>query len=916
MTERFLRSGESARGRAVLLFAYLFLVLFSYVTGKVVRDALFLDQFKAVQLPYADIASALLVGFVIAGYVRISRRLSLARLLMASLVVYVACCVTFYSLAQAGNVRWLYSAIYLWVGVFGVVATAQVWTFANFVMTTREAKQYFAVIGAGAICGAICSGFLTKRIVLAFGTHSLLLAMAAALLACVVLVWLISRSKQESQPAVVDSQSEQRSKMELLEGFKQILGSSHLRAIAAVIWLSSFVTAIVGWQFKSIAKQHIPNTDALATFFGDFNFYSGLASLAAQLLLTSKLLKRFGVGPALMILPIALSTGSIAVATLGTLAAIIFLRGSDQVLRYSVDKSSVELLYLPVPSGLKIQAKGFIDTVIWRVGDLLSGVAVLLFANYLRLAAPQLSWVSLVLLCAWIAAAIAARRTYVGLLREGIRNHRLETERTEALLDSSATETLIEDVESLDEQEIVYRLKLLRSQRSPIAPPPVRSLLDHASPLVRREALGLLATSKDATVQQRAKELLHDPNLEVRTEALLYLTLVVESDPMSVLKDSSAGDDLALRTALVAFLAKPGPSENIEAARLVLDLMLKDNTEVRTEAARLLGSLPNHFDRQLRKLLHDDNSEVVLQAISSVCRARVRKLVPDLLEKLQDPRYAEETRLALEAFQDSSVGMLRDHMRDVEVDPAVRRQLPGIMARIRTQSSVHILQESLLSDDPELRFEIIAALNKLRRDRSDLRLNNKLIETALASEIAEHYGSYQTLSELTGGPSDGDYTRLQSDMSMELERIFRLLNLLYPQYDLHSAHVGVISPLAGVRDNALELLDNILNVHVRNLLVPLLDDHVSVAERARIGLKYFGKVLSNRLDITLALVHSDDPWVKASGAYAIGFLDLYNYADELQSCCTSAVPEVREAGQEAYRKLGESHALSAVAAAS
>jgi len=65
------------------------------------------------------------------------------------------------------------------------------------------------------------------------------------------------------------------------------------------------------------------------------------------------------------------------------------------VLRYSVDRSTAELLYLPLPAGVKLQVKWFIDTVIWRLGDGLSGVIVLIFATWLRFSPRQISWVVL-----------------------------------------------------------------------------------------------------------------------------------------------------------------------------------------------------------------------------------------------------------------------------------------------------------------------------------------------------------------------------------------------------------------------------------------------------------------------------------------------------------------------------------------
>jgi hypothetical protein len=47
----------------------------------------------------------------------------------------------------------LFIVIYIWVGVFSVLAPSQVWTLANYVLTTREAKRSFGFIGSGAILG-------------------------------------------------------------------------------------------------------------------------------------------------------------------------------------------------------------------------------------------------------------------------------------------------------------------------------------------------------------------------------------------------------------------------------------------------------------------------------------------------------------------------------------------------------------------------------------------------------------------------------------------------------------------------------------------------------------------------------------------------------------------------------------------
>ena len=88
---------------------------------------------------------------------------------------------------------------------------------------------------------------------------------------------------------------------------------------------------------------------------------AGMVSLALQLLLTGRVLRRLGIGMTLFIVPVALAFTSVGVLATGTLLAATLLRASDQVLRYSIDKATVELLYLPVPA-----AQTFVREVVHR----------------------------------------------------------------------------------------------------------------------------------------------------------------------------------------------------------------------------------------------------------------------------------------------------------------------------------------------------------------------------------------------------------------------------------------------------------------------------------------------------------------------------------------------------------------------
>jgi hypothetical protein len=65
---------------------------------------------------------------------------------------------------------------------------------------------------------------------------------------------------------------------------------------------------------------------------------------------------------------------------------------------------------------------------------------------------------------------------------------------------------------------------------------------------------------------------------------------------------------------------------------------------------------------------------------------------------------------------------------------------------------------------------------------------------------------------------------------------------VYPKYDLLSVHFGVLSDVPTVYDNALEMLENVVNPSIRSVLVPLLDNKIPIVERADMGTQLFGTV--------------------------------------------------------------------------
>jgi AAA family ATP:ADP antiporter len=910
-----LRPGELSRG--LLLFACLFLVVGSFIAGKAARDALFLARFGALRLPYVDITVGVAVGLWLWGYIRAGRYVSLRTLLIASLLFFASNALIFWFLSRHTAAGWVLPVVYIWVGVLGVVAPAQIWTLANYVLTTREAKRLFGLVGSGAILGAITGGFVIQRTAMRYGTESTLLGIAFALAASALLADQLWRRRHLAQGVLDDEDEEEPATVRsgpagLRASIGMIAGSPYLRSIAAVIGLSSFATAVAAWQFKAVAGDYFQDRDQLAVFFGTFNFYAGLLGFVLQLLVTSRLLRRFGLGFALFVVPLALTMGSAFFLVAGTLAAVVMLRGSDQVLRYSIDRPTVELLYLPVPPHQTFQVKSFIDTIVWRLGDGLAGVVVLLFASTLGWTPVRLTWINLILLGGWLAAAWIARRQYVVRLSESIHQYRLDAERANAtVLDRTTTELLATQLTSEDPKRILYALHLFSLSHRKTPHPAVHRLLQHPSAEVRRTAVAVLDAAADASVRAEVERLLYEPDLSVRTEALLYLAHHAHVDPLERIEQLGNFEDFSVRSAMVSFLARAGATQNLDASRLILQQMVRDpDTRTRAEAARLLELLPDRFEPELDALLHDTEVDVLRHALHAAGRFRKRQFVGNIIDRLQDEALEEDASAALGMYGDSVVGALEERLESAATPLAVRRAVPGVLLRIATPRAVSALMANLLDADTVLRFRILSALNKLQAADQALPIDTRLIETVLAAEIMGHLRSYQIVGSLRDRLIAGESVRqaLEHSMTHEVERIFRLLKLLYPSIEFHSAYFGAQSDNRKVHDDALEYLENVLQPPLRGLIVPLLDREVPNETRVALANRVLGAEVRSDEEAVELLALSPEPWLRSCAAYAIGALGLSHLGPTLDKWMTDEDPLLREAARQARVRLGASNA--------
>jgi HEAT repeat protein len=229
------------------------------------------------------------------------------------------------------------------------------------------------------------------------------------------------------------------------------------------------------------------------------------------------------------------------------------------------------------------------------------------------------------------------------------------------------------------------------------------------------------------------------------------------------------------------------------------------------------------------------------------------------MARLADPALSSEATDALAALGERAVPVLRDALCTEETPALLRYAIPDVLQRVGTQEAEQALVENLLDVDAVLRLRIVAALNRLFQHYPDRQLERELVENALELELFGHIRSYQLLGKLSVETivSQSAMHQLKESMSRELERIFRLMKLLLPQHDLHSAYVGLQSGNAVVHSNAVEFLENALPSSLKSRLVPLIDSEVSLADRIKLAERIIGVTSETSAAALAAFAASD-----------------------------------------------------------
>jgi AAA family ATP:ADP antiporter len=863
---------------ALMMFGYSFLAMTAYNIVQPITRSRFISSLGSENIPYVLLVSAFIVGVIMQGYSRLGSKIPGRWVIPVTQAGMVGLLVFFWIMFAAG-LEWVDVAFYLFGQIYGVLLISQFWTLANLIYDPRAAKRVFGFIGGGATAGGTLGASISAFFAQEIGSRQLVLVSALALAFCAALVVAIVRRAGAVELVGLESAAEEKG-VGGGEALRMLRESKHLQIIALTIALMSVGAGIIDQQLNMAVEafKGRDETDAITETLAQVQVWVSAIGFVIQVWLTSRIHRLLGVGFALMILPIGLGSTAIVILLYPNLWAPMFARIFDKSLRYTVDKTSREVLFLPLPPALKQKAKPFVDVTVDRFGRAAAALLLIVLIQpwALNLDWYQISYASLVVMGLWIAMALRAKRGYVEAFRRSIEQQVVRPEELRLSGgDLSTIETLVQELAHPDPGRVVYAIDVLESldKRNLVTP----LLLHHESPAVRTRALAALGSVRSDIAAQwtpQIRRMLGDPESSVRAAAIGALASISDEDAASLARPLLDEADPRVRATAAVALASSNRAEDINLAESALAALAGDSRDgargARRDAAAAIRQIADpRFRRLLIPLLYDPAPEVADEAMESVRAAGSGDFVfvPALISLLRDRRLKGRARAVLVSYGEPVVDALAHFMRDPDEDIWVRRHIPATLAQIPSQKTVDVLIGAIEEPDGFLRYKVVAALAKLRREHDGLVFRREPLE-ALAVKQARTYFEYLSLHfnlfGKAGLSADSLLARgLEEKMRRTVNRTYLLLSLIYPWRDIAAARWTLEHGDSRSRAGASEYLDNVLTGQLRKRIMPVLEE-MPLDEKVRLANVLLRTRTRDVEETLLQLINDEDQVVAAA----------------------------------------------------
>jgi AAA family ATP:ADP antiporter len=159
----------------------------------------------------------------------------------------------------------------------------------------------------------------------------------------------------------------------MLSGVQLVLRSPYLLGICVYILLYTMLSTFLYFEQARIVADNFSDSASRTRLFALMDLGVNALTIVGQVLVTARIIAYFGVSLTLALIPAAVALGFLALAVFPTLAVLVTFQIVRRAGNFAIARPTREILYTVVSREQKYKSKNFIDTVVYRGGDAISG---------------------------------------------------------------------------------------------------------------------------------------------------------------------------------------------------------------------------------------------------------------------------------------------------------------------------------------------------------------------------------------------------------------------------------------------------------------------------------------------------------------------------------------------------------------
>jgi AAA family ATP:ADP antiporter len=185
-------------------------------------------------------------------------------------------------------------------------------------------------------------------------------------------------------------------------GVKFVLTKRYFSAIAVALVCATFLGGATYMYMAEMVSVTFEGTDKRTQVFAIMDAMINAMSFIGQLLIVKHSVRKLGIGGTLALLPIVSVIGFTLLAVNPVFLVIAGLQVLRRSITFGLTKPTSDMLYSVVSPEAKYKAKNFIETAIYRGGDVISTWTIR-FISGIGLSGVALVCVPIALIWTWLA---------------------------------------------------------------------------------------------------------------------------------------------------------------------------------------------------------------------------------------------------------------------------------------------------------------------------------------------------------------------------------------------------------------------------------------------------------------------------------------------------------------------------------